>query len=142
RFRTVAAGESFARNFVADWPVRHDDVPDVTTPTDRRADREADVCVGVWLYRLANHRPAAASIQAAPRMGRVRRRRGYPFAVSERATAAQFVPDSDDLTVLAYAAQGCRGCDLHRGATQVVFGDGPRRADLMLVGEQPGDQED
>ncbi|MGV0850028.1 UdgX family uracil-DNA binding protein [Mycolicibacterium phlei] len=75
-------------------------------------------------------------------MGRVRRRRGYPFAVSERATAAQFVPDSDDLTVLAYAAQGCRGCDLHRGATQVVFGDGPRRADLMLVGEQPGDQED
>jgi len=39
-------------------------------------------------------------------------------------------------------ARGCRRCDLWRGATQVVFGDGPPRARLMLVGEQPGDVED
>ena len=37
---------------------------------------------------------------------------------------------------------GCRGCDLWVNATQTVFGEGPRTADVMLVGEQPGDQED
>ena len=39
-------------------------------------------------------------------------------------------------------ARGCTRCDLHRHATQVVFGDGPADADLMFVGEQPGDNED
>ncbi|MCV7279345.1 UdgX family uracil-DNA binding protein [Mycolicibacterium flavescens] len=57
-------------------------------------------------------------------------------------TAAEFVPDTSDLTVLADAAHGCKGCDLHLDATQVVFGGGSERADMMLVGEQPGDQED
>ena len=36
----------------------------------------------------------------------------------------------------------CRRCDLWEKATQVVVGEGPRRAPLMLVGEQPGDEED
>jgi uracil-DNA glycosylase family protein len=40
------------------------------------------------------------------------------------------------------AAHDCRGCDLYKTATQVVFGAGPRRAHVMFVGEQPGDQED
>ncbi|GAA3385491.1 uracil-DNA glycosylase family protein [Streptomyces racemochromogenes] len=40
------------------------------------------------------------------------------------------------------AAAGCRGCPLFRNATQTVFGTGPARARLMLVGGQPGDQED
>src|SRR3954453_3785713 len=39
-------------------------------------------------------------------------------------------------------AAGCQNCDLWRNATQTVFGDGPATAELMLVGEQPGDQED
>jgi len=39
-------------------------------------------------------------------------------------------------------AAGCRRCDLWKRGTQTVFGDGPPRARLMLVGEQPGDQED
>jgi uracil-DNA glycosylase len=39
-------------------------------------------------------------------------------------------------------AAGCRRCDLWKRATQTVFGDGPIKARLMLVGEQPGDQED
>jgi DNA polymerase len=40
------------------------------------------------------------------------------------------------------AAQGCRGCHLYRDATQAVFGEGPRKAEIMLVGEMAGDQED
>jgi DNA polymerase len=40
------------------------------------------------------------------------------------------------------AAQKCQACDLYRHATQTVFGEGPARPELMLVGEQPGDAED
>lgn len=43
---------------------------------------------------------------------------------------------------LREAAAGCRACGLWADATQTVFGEGPRQARLMLVGEQPGDQED
>lgn len=60
-------------------------------------------------------------------------------------TAAEFFPsghDVFDLNALRAAAQVCRGCDLHEAATQTVFGQGPTDARLVLVGEQPGDQED
>ncbi|MGV0792176.1 UdgX family uracil-DNA binding protein [Mycolicibacterium sp. XJ1819] len=57
-------------------------------------------------------------------------------------SAAEFVPDTRDLDDLASAAQGCKGCDLYLDATQAVFGGGSDTADMMLVGEQPGDQED
>ncbi|MDG5482179.1 UdgX family uracil-DNA binding protein [Mycolicibacterium gadium] len=57
-------------------------------------------------------------------------------------TAAEFVPDSLKLDELAAAAHSCKGCDLYLDATQTVFGAGSATADLMLVGEQPGDQED
>ncbi|MFB4283480.1 MULTISPECIES: UdgX family uracil-DNA binding protein [unclassified Nonomuraea] len=56
--------------------------------------------------------------------------------------AAEFLPDRLDLDSLRKAAARCEGCDLYRNATQTVFGEGPRRARFMLVGEQPGDQED
>ncbi len=56
--------------------------------------------------------------------------------------AEAFVPHSRSLAVLARAAEGCRGCDLYKRATQTVFGAGRRGARLMLVGEQPGDKED
>jgi uracil-DNA glycosylase family protein len=46
------------------------------------------------------------------------------------------------VTKLAAAARGCRGCRLYTDAEQTVFGAGPRTARMMLVGEQPGDQED
>src|SRR5687767_12817679 len=46
------------------------------------------------------------------------------------------------LTALKREAAGCRACDLWRLGTQTVFGEGPPTAPLMLVGEQPGDQED
>ncbi|MFD0316610.1 UdgX family uracil-DNA binding protein [Streptomyces flavalbus] len=57
-------------------------------------------------------------------------------------TAEPFVPEGGDLEALRRAASGCRGCPLHRDATQTVFGAGDVDARVMLVGEQPGDQED
>ena len=57
-------------------------------------------------------------------------------------SAADFVPATHDLADLAAAAQGCKGCDLYLHANQTVFGAGSPTADIMLVGEQPGDQED
>ena len=57
-------------------------------------------------------------------------------------TARDFLPDARTLTGLRGAAAGCRGCPLYERATQTVFGDGPAKAPLMLVGEQPGNDED
>ena len=57
-------------------------------------------------------------------------------------SAAPFVPATTSLKVLSASAHECRGCDLYKTATQVVFGAGPERARVMFVGEQPGDQED
>ncbi|WP_329047992.1 UdgX family uracil-DNA binding protein [Amycolatopsis sp. NBC_01488] len=51
-------------------------------------------------------------------------------------------PDSTDLDALRSAAAGCRGCSLYRDATQTVFGEGTKKAKILVVGEQPGDQED
>jgi uracil-DNA glycosylase family protein len=56
--------------------------------------------------------------------------------------AAPYVPQTRSLKTLREAAADCRGCPLHGPATQTVFGEGPRRADLLLVGEMPGDRED
>jgi uracil-DNA glycosylase family protein len=57
-------------------------------------------------------------------------------------TAAPFLPDKLSMTALRDAVQGCRGCPLYANATQAVFGEGTLKAEVMLVGEQPGDQED
>ena len=57
-------------------------------------------------------------------------------------SARDFLPQKLTLPALAQAAQSCRGCTIYCQATQVVFGAGPAKAKLMLVGEQPGDQED
>jgi DNA polymerase len=57
-------------------------------------------------------------------------------------SAAEFLPTSRSLKALDAAAQACRGCDLYKDATQAVFGSGRKSAELMLVGEQPGDKED
>ena len=58
------------------------------------------------------------------------------------AGAQQFLPDDRGLDSLAAAASRCRGCALYEDATQTVFGHGHPDAPIMLVGEQPGDQED
>ena len=62
-------------------------------------------------------------------------------------TAANFMPSNRsagplDIESLRQSAAFCRACDLHQHATQTVFGVGPTSARVMIVGEQPGDQED
>ena len=56
--------------------------------------------------------------------------------------ATAYLPERRSLKALREAVQDCRGCDLYRDATQAVFGEGPAKARLMLVGETPGDRED
>jgi uracil-DNA glycosylase len=62
--------------------------------------------------------------------------------VQEPNDATPFLPERRTLSTLREAAAGCRGCHLWRDATQAVFGEGLKRARVMLVGEQPGDKED
>ena len=59
-----------------------------------------------------------------------------------RPGAAPWVPEHPTLASVRAAAQECRGCELYADATQAVVGDGPPDAALVLLGEQPGDQED
>jgi DNA polymerase len=57
-------------------------------------------------------------------------------------TAAALIPDHPALATLRAAAAGCRACDLWQRGTQTVFGEGRPRARVVLVGEQPGHEED
>jgi len=52
------------------------------------------------------------------------------------------VPETSSLKELREAARHCTACPLYKTATQTVFGEGPKNAALMLIGEQPGDYED
>src|SRR6266566_8349708 len=77
-----------------------------------------------------------------------RRRRGIPrlrgsgLGDTKLVSAADFLPERLTLPALREAAAGCRGCHLWQVGTQTVFGEGARGAQVMFVGEQPGDQED
>ena len=57
-------------------------------------------------------------------------------------TAAPLVPARPTLPALRTAAAGCKACDLWKRGTQTVFGEGARKAQVMFVGEQPGNDED
>jgi DNA polymerase len=60
----------------------------------------------------------------------------------QKGSAAEFVPLAAGLDELQSAARQCKGCSLYEHATQVVFGEGPLHANVVMVGEQPGDEED
>jgi uracil-DNA glycosylase family protein len=64
-------------------------------------------------------------------------KRASPFPGAEK-----FMPERLSLPLLREASKGCQGCDLYKTGTQTVFGEGPKSALIMFVGEQPGDQED
>lgn len=61
---------------------------------------------------------------------------------TEESPINSMIPERATLASLAAAAEACTACDLYKRATQVVFGEGEARAEVVLVGEQPGDQED
>lgn len=65
-----------------------------------------------------------------------------PIPPEKPSASAAFIPETRSLATLHRAAADCTGCDLFRRGTQVVFGEGPKHARLVLIGEQPGDQED
>jgi uracil-DNA glycosylase family protein len=58
------------------------------------------------------------------------------------ASAAAYLPERLSLSALKEAAAGCKACDLWKTGTQTVFGEGAKKSEVMLVGEQPGDSED
>jgi DNA polymerase len=62
--------------------------------------------------------------------------------VQATGSAADFLPERLSLPALREAAAGCKGCHLWQVGTQTVFGAGTRTAEVMFVGEQPGDSED
>ncbi len=64
------------------------------------------------------------------------------MAKEQKLSAAAWVPQSNDLKVMQRAASTCEGCDLFKTATQVVFGNGPATSKVVMIGEQPGDEED
>jgi uracil-DNA glycosylase family protein len=65
-----------------------------------------------------------------------------PLTGEETSGAEALIPERPTLNKLREAATGCQACPLHETGTQTVFGEGLKRARLMLIGEQPGDRED
>ena len=63
-------------------------------------------------------------------------------ATTVPSSAADFLPDHRTVESLRDAEQSCRGCELFQRATQAVAGEGPSTAEMVLVGETPGDEED
>jgi uracil-DNA glycosylase family protein len=67
---------------------------------------------------------------------------GMPRQLTLDETAAPLVPKTKNLSELRAAAAQCKACDLWKTGTQTVFGEGKRTAEIVFVGEQPGDKED
>jgi uracil-DNA glycosylase family protein len=81
--------------------------------------------VNVLCMKSSSHQRRVTPIHSAPSLT------SMPQKLEQRSLAG-----------LRRAARDCRACDLWKNATQTVFGEGPRRAKTVFVGEQPGDQED
>jgi uracil-DNA glycosylase family protein len=75
-------------------------------------------------------------------VGRSKRATRKPFAPRPGQPVHELIPDQPSLEGVEDAAEGCKACDLYKRGTQTVFGEGPAPADVMMVGEQPGDAED
>lgn len=66
----------------------------------------------------------------------------HAMAKSAFSSTADFLPRRRTLGSLRTAAEKCHGCPLYARATQTVFGEGPASAQIVMIGEQPGDHED
>ena len=72
----------------------------------------------------------------------VARKRAPSRAPKPGEPVSNLLPDRPTIDRVRDAAAGCKACDLYARGTQTVFGEGPKHAAIMLVGEQPGDAED
>jgi DNA polymerase len=86
------------------------------------------------LWRIVRENHELLNLERDPDVSRF-------FQLSEP-TAQPFVPQTESVDVLREAVKNCRGCELYKYATQAVFSRGPQTAQIALVGEVPGDQED
>src|ERR687886_2439072 len=103
------------------------------------------LCACCSKYGLVSPARRLVTVKGSSRCGA--REAAYSKQVTEDELpwdATPFLPAESrpSLDELRQAARGCRGCDLFLTGTQTVFGEGPSRAEVMMVGEQPGDQED
>ncbi|HEV8254992.1 MAG TPA: UdgX family uracil-DNA binding protein [Vicinamibacteria bacterium] len=101
-----------------------------------------EACAALYkvLWRIVRENHDLLRLESDPDVARlIAMEREGPAAAE---SAAPFVPSERSLESLRAAAAACRGCELYRYATRTVFGVGPETARVVLVGEQPGDQED
>ena len=96
------------------------------------------------LFRLVHERRELLASPGDPDVRRLTAlaEQGRREAPAPAGGAEPFVPRGATLEELRAAGARCQGCDLYRHATRMVFGQGPADARIVLVGEQPGDQED
>jgi uracil-DNA glycosylase family protein len=64
------------------------------------------------------------------------------MASSPKHSALEYFPEKLTYNTLRDSSMSCHGCDLYKLGTQTVFGEGPRDARVMMIGEQPGNEED
>lgn len=86
------------------------------------------------LWRIVRENHDLLSVERDPDVSR--------FLQLSEPTARPFVPETQSVETLREAVKNCRGCELYKYATQAVFSRGPQTAQIALVGEVPGDQED
>jgi uracil-DNA glycosylase len=72
----------------------------------------------------------------------VAKKRANPDAGGDGPSVPELIPERPTIVKLRDVARDCRACDLYKRGTQTVFGEGPTKAEVMFVGEQPGDAED
>ena len=87
-----------------------------------------------WAHLPETREVAELVRSAAPRVLGMRR--------ASTSASLDYLPEERSLDALARALPRCRACPLFERATQAVFGEGPSRPELVLIGEQPGDEED
>jgi uracil-DNA glycosylase len=97
-----------------------------------------------WGYYAGIFNPARLKVKARnlPEASLIEPLIAEPQKREEPAMPRKAAASSDSIASLREEAADCRACPLWKDATQTVFGEGPQRAQIMLVGEQPGDKED
>ena len=121
----VAIGNSRRAGGAAQALESHD------APTCRRSARRGAHRVGAGEARWLRGRPPEGGSRAPGRHGR-----------SRGSQSASCCRNGRRCRRCVRSRPDCRACDLYKRGTQTVFGEGPRAAEVMLVGEQPGDAED